>query len=486
MREYDRFGKIFFEHWGDGGLVPREGQPGKKILSSLPGNHDLGFGKGIQTSVRKRFNAYFGDGNRIDVIGNHTFVSIDALSLSALGQENPEAGEDLWRPTWDFLEGAKQQKKRLVQEELRVQQGLKRNLPFIHDIVQSGDLAKAELPKFNDTVTEFPTILLSHVPLYRPKGTPCGPLREHWPPTPPKKGEAPLEMDERNAISISGGYQYWNVLTEQISRDVAEKIGDIRYAFSGDDHDYCEVVHRDYASGGGGGIREITVKSISWAMGIPHPGVVMISMWNPVDEQGNSRRIDSDEPTIQTHLCVLPGQLGIFINYAMLFGATIVVLIVRALLVAFGTISTGAQTADVPLLPTTNNSSSAKTGGAESSSRTNDFGHESTSSNSSSTSDERGNLLVRNPKSRTRSASPNSYALPKAQSKYQYPLIQHAGYYGPSDEDKKESRMGGTVSTKKKPKKKTCCSLFAQELGLSVLGVGVPVFALYFWLIWRW
>jgi hypothetical protein len=433
--------------------------------------------------VRKRFNAYFGDGNRIDVIGNHTFVSIDAVSLSALGQENPEAGEDLWRPTWDFLEGAKQQKQRLVQEELRIQQGLTRNLPFTHDIIESRALPKAELPKFNDSVTEFPTILLSHVPLYRAEGTPCGPLREHWPPTPVKKGEEPLEKDDRNAIAVRGGYQYQNVLTREISRDVAEKIGGIEYAFSGDDHDYCEVVHRGYASGGGG-IREITVKSISWAMGVRHPGVVMISMWNPVDEQGNSRKIDSSVPTLQTHLCLFPDQLGIFIRYALLFGITLFLLGVRAALVASGSISSGAQTSDTPLLPTTSHSS-AENEKAGLSSQPRDSTHESTSSNSSSTSD-RGNLQVRNANSRTRSTSPNSYALPQTQPKYPYPLIQHAGYYGPPDEEKKEIKTWGSVSTKKTKPKKKGFSLFIQELRNSVLGVGVLVFALYFWLLWKW
>ncbi|KAF7567437.1 hypothetical protein PtrM4_140280 [Pyrenophora tritici-repentis] len=125
MNEYRRFGDIFFKHWGDAGMNPRSGQRGRKIISSLPGNHDLGFARGVQVGVRNRFNAYFGDGNRIDVIANHTFVSIDSVSLSAFGQENPHEVENIWKPTKDFLENAKRQKKRLIQRELRAQQGLK-------------------------------------------------------------------------------------------------------------------------------------------------------------------------------------------------------------------------------------------------------------------------------------------------------------------------------------------------------------------------
>lgn len=488
LKEYRRFSNIFFGHFGDGGLAPRPGQPGRKIISSLPGNHDLGFGRGIQAAVRKRFNAYFGDGNRVDIIGNHTFVSIDSVSLSALGQENSESAEALWRPTVDFLDGVQKQKRRLAQEELRVRKGLKRTAPFSHRPVQADALAKAELPKLQDEATEYPTILLTHVPLYRAEGTPCGPLREHWPPTPPPKGQEPLERDDRNAIAVRGGYQYQNVLHREITKDLAEKIGNIGYAFSGDDHDYCEVVHRGYASAGGG-IREITVKSISWAMGVRKPGVVLVSLWNPVDEQGNPLGTDPAAPTLQTHLCLLPDQLGMFIRYAMLFLLTLFALSARAALLASGKISSKIEEADTPLLPTTKPTSADEKERAEISQ--NGISHASTSSNSSATSD-RGTLQVRNPNARTRSTSPgNGYALPTSQSQYTYPLIQHAGYYGPDDdhqyggESKKGGKIWGAGGQQTRPRKKGV-ALFIHELSHSVLAVGGVVFAWYFWLIWRW
>ncbi|KAF2186916.1 hypothetical protein K469DRAFT_705447 [Zopfia rhizophila CBS 207.26] len=486
LREYDRFGSIFFGHWGDGGMTPRPGQLGRKIISSLPGNHDLGFGKGIQMSVRKRFNAYFGEGNRIDIIANHTFVSIDSVSLSAL-QEDPQAMEDIWKPTMEFLDNAQAQKKRLVHRELRTQQGLRPNLPFSHEILDTHSLAKAELPHFNDSITEFPTILLTHVPLYREEGTPCGPLREHWPPTPPPKGQTePLEKDDRNAIAVRGGYQYQNVLAREITNDIAEKVGNIGYAFSGDDHDYCEVLHRAYASAGGG-IREITVKSISWAMGVRKPGVVMLSLWNPIDEFGNPRSGDSSAPTLQTHLCLLPDQLSIFIRYATLFGITILTVTVRAALVTSGRLTPTTQSTDSPILPTTEHSSSAETEKAALSSQATESSYNTTASNSSSAS-ERGNLQIRNSNARTRSASPNGgYGLPATQSKYTYPLIQHAGYYG-QEGGTKEMKAWGTVSMKKperRKKKKKGLALFIVELRKSVFTVAVMVFGWYFWLIWN-
>ncbi|KAF1969000.1 hypothetical protein BU23DRAFT_558035 [Bimuria novae-zelandiae CBS 107.79] len=481
MNEYRRFGRIFFGHWGDGGTEGRPGQPGRKLISSLPGNHDLGFARGVDTSVRDRFHAYFGDGNRIDVVGNHTFVSIDSVSLSALGQSNPQAAEHLWKPTIEFLDNAKSQKRRMVQRELRIQQGLHAYPGFEHKIVEKEELAKAELPHSNEDVTEFPTVLLSHVPLFRLPGTPCGPMREKYPPTPVGKGEEPLEKDNRNAISVSGGYQYQNVLNREITVDIADKVGDIRYAFSGDDHDYCEVLHRAYTSGGGG-IREITVKSLSWAMGVRHPGMVMVSMWNPVDKQGNPLSGDASK-TLQTHLCLMPDQLGIFIRYAGLFGLTLFVLTIRAALVARGYIRPHQDT-ESPLLPTSSSSAVNEKAALGSQDPTHSAA-DGTHSSNSSTASEHAHLHVRNTQARTRSASPaGGYGIPASS------LVQQAGYFEPSrsaDAEKRrevQARAWGSVSTKSSKKKSI--PLFWTELGRSLGTVAVVVLSWYFWLIWRW
>ncbi|OAL56046.1 hypothetical protein IQ07DRAFT_557981 [Pyrenochaeta sp. DS3sAY3a] len=471
MNEYRRFGDLFFKHWGDGGMDARAGQRGRKLISSLPGNHDLGFARGVQVGVRDRFNAYFGDGNRIDVIANHTFVSIDSVSLSALGQDSPQQVENLWRPTTDFLENAKKQKRRLIQRDLRIQQGLRPYPGFDHRAIDSDELSKATLPHAEDDVTEYPTILLSHVPLYRAQGTPCGPQREHWPPTPQAPGEDPLERDDRNAISVRGGYQYQNVLNREISADIAEKIGDIRYAFSGDDHDYCEVLHRGYTSGGGG-IREITVKSISWAMGVRLPGVVLVSLWNPVDAQGTPLS-GSASKTLQTHLCLLPDQIGTFLTYALLFGLTLLLLCIRAALVTAGVLASPSSTPSShttePLLPT---SAPAGPGSGTSSAEhekalqqqqhalahTADAPH---SAHSSTSSDRSAGLLVRGTQARTRTGSPGSGAqgtqsqatLSTAGQKYSFPLVQHAGYFEPkSDSQHVAGSSDGSSDGTRKPR----------------------------------
>jgi hypothetical protein len=471
-------------------MTPRAGQPGRKIISSLPGNHDLGFGKGIQDSVRKRFNAYFGEGNRIDIIGNHTFVSVDSVSLSSLGQEGSNAMEQLWKPARDFLDEVPAHKKRAIIRELRVQQGLQPNLLFDHTLYDTADLAQAGLPQFEDPVSEFPTILLSHVPLYRGDGTPCGPLREHWPPTPPPKGQTePLEKDDRNAIAVRGGYQYQNVLNKEMTKLIAEKVENISYAFSGDDHDYCEVVHRGYPSAGGG-IREITVKTTSLAMGVRKPGVVMLSLSNPVDSKGApmNGQDEARSPTLQSHLCLLPDQLGTFIRYAKFFGLTVLVLMIRAILVASGRISSSLTHLDSPVLPTSEYGSSAETEKAEIYTRQPVSSDDSSSSKSSASARSR-KLSIRSSAARTPSDSPGTgYGLPAAASKYTYPLIQHAGYY-PEPDNSRDGTHWQSIDTgvKHRPKKKLRgFSLFVAEFKRSILRVGGAAFIWYLWLIWNW
>ncbi|KAI5967195.1 hypothetical protein CANMA_003252 [Candida margitis] len=97
-----------------------------------------------------------------------------------------------------------------------------------------------------------PRILLSHVPLFRDPNTNCGPFREK-----PK------------FESMGRGYQYQNSLTKDVTSSLLGKV-EPDLIFSGDDHDYCDIVHPQ-------GTREITVKSMSMAMGIFYPAVQLLS-----------------------------------------------------------------------------------------------------------------------------------------------------------------------------------------------------------------
>lgn len=331
LREYQRFGDIFFAHWNDGGEAPGAWQRGRKLVASLPGNHDLGFGAQVQVPVRDRFETFFGDGNRVDVVGNHTVVSVDTLSLSA-GMSEYKNKHDLtpiYGPVNEFLDEVKGAKRKAALEELSAWHELEAAALYEHTVGELGSARPQGLEQKAEEGPDFPTILLTHVPLYRDPGTPCGPQREHWPPKKPRKGEdGPVIPDNRNAISVTGGYQYQNVLSDVDSQKLVRSVGNVVHVFSGDDHDYCEIVHPESR----GGVREITVKSLSMAMGVPTPGFVMASLWNPVDEKGKPIP-GSPETTLQTHLCLLPNQIHTYMKYVAFIVLTLVLLVVRALLV---------------------------------------------------------------------------------------------------------------------------------------------------------
>lgn len=102
-------------------------------------------------------------------------------------------------------------------------------------------------------------ILLSHVPLYRDPETSCGLYRET------KKFDV-----------LGHGYQYQNSLKPDISKYLLDLVQP-DLIFSGDDHDYCDVNHHITDGEHEQNFREITVKSISLAMGIKYPAVQLLS-----------------------------------------------------------------------------------------------------------------------------------------------------------------------------------------------------------------
>ncbi|KAL2161577.1 hypothetical protein VTH06DRAFT_8139 [Thermothelomyces fergusii] len=351
LREYARFGDIFLNPWLKAGAAQGDRPRRRKLIASLPGNHDLGFGDGIKLSVRNRFEAYFGEGNRVDVIGNHTFVSVDAVSLSAASSVEARRHDlrEIYEPVERFLDGLQREKQKAVDRELRVLRGEVPKGQLKHEVqgLDKANSAGGESTTASATpgvgAPELPTILLTHVPLYRPPGTPCGPLRERWPPTKPPKGQTdPVVPDHRNAISVSGGYQYQNVLNEKDSEDLIRRVGNVVHAFSGDDHDYCAVTH----SAAQANVPEITVKSISMAMGVSKPGFLLVSLYNPIDPATGEPLPPPSPPTssppsdgggrtatLQTHLCLLPSQVSTYLHYVTFAVICIVALAVRAVLV---------------------------------------------------------------------------------------------------------------------------------------------------------
>jgi hypothetical protein len=372
MKEYGRFGNLFFSSREDASAASTSEPRGRKIIASLPGNHDLGFAAGVQPSVKDRFDAYFGPLNRVDVVGNHTFVTLDTVSLSAMDQVDPLTGSSgsgdgtapstpnsqIWKSASDFLSEFKYTKERLIRHELRSLAGapeqayhmgaLSGFLPNVSSL-QTSILA---VPRRSDifphaTGSMFPTILLTHVPLYRPSDTDCGPNREG-----------------SRAIAVAAGYQYQNVLNPSISKDIITKLGaeDIAQVYSGDDHDYCEIEHSEFT----GRIPEITVKSMSWAMGVRKPGFLAVSLNNPVDielasvKDGQSEIPVRNRDTVQNRLCLLPDQLSIFIHYLIIVIFTLAVLAIRSVILASKDSTSSSRSAHLtthPLLPITELSS---------------------------------------------------------------------------------------------------------------------------------
>lgn len=326
LREYIRFNKLFVDPWNLAGSEAGPGQRGRRLIASLPGNHDFGFGSGVSVPARNRFEAFFGDVNRVDVIANHTFVSVDTLSLSARSSDEMSVVDlsEIYRPAEEFLNSVQLMKRKAVERELRRMRGDTAEILQRQEVEELDSADFSNIPSLNpgEGKAELPTILLSHVPLYRPPGTPCGPKREHWPPANPSQ-----DVDHRNAISVSRGYQYQNVLNEADSVDLVGKVGNVVHAFSGDDHDYCELTHPDNK----GNVKEITVKSISMAMGVPTPGFLMVSMYNPIDEEGKPLSGDQSR-TLQTHLCLLPSQLSTYARYGGFAFVCVVMLTIRAFL----------------------------------------------------------------------------------------------------------------------------------------------------------
>ena len=480
LKEYRRFSNIFFDPWLRGGTNGQRGQQQRrKLIAGLPGNHDLGLGNGIHIPVRKRFQAYFGNGNRIDVIGNHTFVSLDTVSLSAKNQINPTTGSEgiaedqqhrkgIWEPVEQFLHTAKTEKARTIARELGVLHGFPENELLDHAVLEFDDPRAHTISVESEDSRDIPSVVLTHVPLYRDPGTPCGPLRERFPPAKATAdGIGSPEKDDANSIHVQAGVQYQNVLTPAVSREIIDLVGDVSYVFSGDDHDYCDVLHRGYTSKSGG-IREITVKSISWAMGVRKPGFLLLSLWNPVDQDGIST--GTGNTTIQTQLCLLPDQLSIFMRYGWLLASTLLVLLFRAFRIVYASGSARQANSHLPYT----NSPILQSRDQEATSA-------STGSRSRANS-----IAVRSSASRPRSISPSpghGYGVPLDEANIR--RAEKDGYeprggssgdqrwsYVALDKDSMHKRRGGLLG-------------IFDEFRSSSIQVAIIVIIWYLWLLWN-
>ncbi|KAH9855252.1 Metallo-dependent phosphatase-like protein [Lenzites betulinus] len=242
----------------------------------IAGNHDIGLGGSLRFSdhARERYLSSFDPLNQRITLGNHTALLIDAPSLVDEDRERAAAGASYGE--WASIHPD-------------------RTIAFVHMFARDVDPAETDA-----------RILFTHVPLSRPEGASCGPLRE------------------RGTIHQGRGLGYQNLLTPQASQFLLQSIRPA-IVFSGDDHDYCEYVHTLPATdtkrpSPPTSIPEITIKSFSMAMGVRRPGYQLLSLIPPFSS--------SDSPTFAHTPCLLPDQLGIYLSiYVPLIVASLTVLL---------------------------------------------------------------------------------------------------------------------------------------------------------------
>ncbi|KDR75754.1 hypothetical protein GALMADRAFT_69101 [Galerina marginata CBS 339.88] len=230
----------------------------------IPGNHDIGLGKSLKFSpdARHRYSAHFGYPNQEISVANHSLILFDAPSYA--DEDSQRHGQRKSFEKWVPIRyGALDFMKKFS------------STTFAHP--------------FSEEKHTDPVILFSHIPLYRSDGRGCGPLRE------------------KGTLRPGVGHGYQNTLEKRSSQRLLEFFKPVAI-FSGDDHDYCEYTHQlALPRGSPQLIHEITVKTISMVMNVRRPGFQLLSL-APADLRQDGKPTYSDTP------CLLPDQLGIYLN----------------------------------------------------------------------------------------------------------------------------------------------------------------------------
>ncbi|KAL1203798.1 hypothetical protein V5N11_027672 [Cardamine amara subsp. amara] len=237
-----------------------QGKVGDIPTFYIPGNHDVGYSRiaSHKQDVIDRYEKVFAIRNHRFMVGNVEFISIDAQAIDA----NPQ--KDLASEVWKFVQNVSSDAK------------------------------------------SHPRVLLTHIPLYRPDQTPCGPHRRvsvidqrFW-----------RHFQDQEVI-------YQNYITAESSKKLLELINPI-LVLSGHDHDQCTITHKLKT----GSVTEHTLGTISWQQGNIYPSFMLLSVPNTV--QQNSSDLDK---MLHTQLCFLPCQLYIYMWYLSLFVMSLLTLL---------------------------------------------------------------------------------------------------------------------------------------------------------------
>lgn len=229
----------------------------------LPGNYDIPLGNPGNifeqpTKARARFTERFGPLHSVVNITGHNLVLLDSIGL--VEEDYRRYGAEVNFEEYNGDDSS------VIEFIKRIQNGTSRTT-----LRHSTDAVSDPLPS---------PIVFSHIPLSRPESARCGPLREGREDTKIRKG-------------VGLGYQ--NLLGRQTSHFIVDAIDPV-VVFSGDDHDYCDMVHADT------GVREVTVKSFSPSTGVSRPGFQLLSLVPP---EGNMTTY-ADVP------CILPDQTHVY------------------------------------------------------------------------------------------------------------------------------------------------------------------------------
>ncbi|KAJ8539348.1 hypothetical protein K7X08_013600 [Anisodus acutangulus] len=115
-----------------------------------------------------------------------------------------------------------------------------------------------------------PRVLSTHIPLYQPDLTACGPYRSS------------SSINQRiNRAAFDNEILYQNYIIENGTNDLLDSIKPA-LILSGHDHDQCTVIHKTKY----GSVKEHTLGTISWKQGNLIPSYMLLSASNIILSNG--------------------------------------------------------------------------------------------------------------------------------------------------------------------------------------------------------
>ncbi|XP_020574245.1 uncharacterized protein C630.12 isoform X1 [Phalaenopsis equestris] len=248
LESYSRFKHIF-------GLE-EHGRYSDILVYYLCGNHDIGYSSlhAQYPEVIDRYEKKFGARHYHFSAGNVNFIVVDAQTL-----DGPKQAKET-SMSWQFVE----------------------------------NLSSAD--------TSRPSVLLTHIPLYRHNDSPCGSYRS-----------SSVINQRVSYVDDDHGIKYQNYLTNETSSRLLHLIKPT-FVLSGHDHDQCTMTHSTEF----GPVIEHTLGTISWQQGNLYPSFMLLT--------ASPSNTTSSDTAVSTSLCFLPMQTHIYIWYLFQFVVTILLL----------------------------------------------------------------------------------------------------------------------------------------------------------------